>query len=101
MTTTNHLLTDSVDRCPAAMDDDMKAMGQHRLPSELWATIFGYAVPVGAGLEPNQISQFRLLSRSITAGLDEWTVEGIEQMIKRDGTLRLVPMDARQSAIQL
>ncbi len=64
-----------------------------QLPSEVWAIVFGYAVPVGAGLEPDQISQFRLLSRSIAAGLDEWTVEGIDQGLGKDGSLVLSRTD--------
>ncbi len=48
----------------------------YQLPSEVWATIFGYSDPVGAGVRPDQISRLRLLSRSITAGLDDWIVEG-------------------------
>jgi hypothetical protein len=62
---------------------------QRPLPSEVWATVFGYAGRGAGPLQPDQISPFRLLSRSITAGLDEWIRLEMDQTVKRDGSLRL------------
>jgi hypothetical protein len=59
------------------------------LPSEVWATIFDYTGYKAGPLQPEQISRFRLLSRSITAGLDEWMRLEPEEGVKRDGSLRL------------
>ncbi len=59
-------------------------------PSEVWAIIFGYT---GQGLQADQISRFRLLSRSITAGLDEWIRLELHQGVKKDGCLRLIRDD--------
>jgi hypothetical protein len=63
------------------------------LPSEVWATVFDYAGQGEGPLQPDQISRFRLLSRSITAGLDEWILRGMDEGVKRDGRLRLARVD--------
>jgi hypothetical protein len=60
------------------------------LPSEVWATIFDYAGYKAGPLQPDQISRFRLLSRSITAGLDEWLLLEMDQGVERNGSLQLV-----------
>ncbi len=63
----------------------------------MWAIIFDYG---GAGAVPVQVDQifrFRLLSRFITAGLDEWLLLAMEQGFKRDGSLRLVPANPNRS----
>ncbi len=71
---------------------------RHHPPSEVWATIFDYAGQGAVPLRLDQISRSRLLSRSITAGLDEWNLRGMDQGVKKDGSLRLVQANPQGTA---
>jgi hypothetical protein len=64
-----------------------------QIPSELWAVVFQLVGQDALAQQPRIISGLRLLSRSITAGLDEWILQGIDQGVQRDGSLQLVPTD--------
>ncbi len=61
------------------------------LPSEVWATIFSYVSQNAVPLNAPQISEFRLLSRSIRDGLDEWLLQAMGNGLKKDKCLRLIP----------
>jgi hypothetical protein len=77
---------------------------RHPLPSEVWGTIFDYAGQGAGPLHPDQISRFRLLSRFITAGLDEWIRLEMDEGVKRDGvaragSMKLAPIQVQKLAV--
>ncbi len=94
------LFEDPLNHPPAATSAPRSSVSVKELhlpPSEVWAIIFDYGGPGAVPVQVDQIFRFRLLYRFITAGLDEWLLLAMEQGVKRDGTLRLVPANPNRS----
>jgi hypothetical protein len=69
--------------------------GAESIPSEVWALIVGYSAGSWSYVaelnsrEPSQTrTALRLLCRSLSSGVNEWILQGMEEIISRYGSLR-------------